>query len=283
MKAVAALSLVCLFTLSACGQAQPVPSPAPMPEISEAPASILPLPTQALTARSWDGEPSALPAQIADGAEFGGETEETVYLLAQLPEKDIALYGLCSPDKDESLLLRDGETVSAFDAPWLTPRRILPTLHLGDFDGDGTEELLALTYTGSGSGVSVWTPVLFEPNSEGWEAFTLPYEPYGGLSPLLSCQRADGESRALLSLGDSTFSLELEDYVEPQPPLEPYVGPIVSYGVEGGSITVKLGVGLYQEGVIPYTLYYVAELRGELVWDGQGFSLCSPLLGDFSD
>lgn len=175
------------------------------------------------------------------------------------------------------------ESVAAFDAPWLTPRRILPTLHLGDFDGDGTEELLALTYTGSGTGVSVWTPVLFEPSSEGWEAFTLPYEPYSGLSPLLSCQRADGESCALLFLGDSMCSLELEDYVEPQAPLEPYVGPIVSYGVEGSSITVKLGVGLYQEGVIPYTLSYVAELRGEIVWDGQGFSLCSPLLGDFSD
>lgn len=281
MKPALPLCLACLLTLTACGgQTQPLPSVQPSPEPAEtsAPAISIPLTSQIVASRPWEGELSSLPSCIVDDPEVG--VGKQPQLLAQLPEADIFLYGMGEQD---ALLLRQGDQAVLFDLPYLTPRRYLPQLFGADFDGDGAQELLILTYIGSGTGVSVWSPVVVEFEAEGWRAVTLPYENYDDdLTPYLSCTAAD-DGRAVIALEGSTLTVSLEDFVDPQIPVELYTGCIVDYDVDEGRITADLAVGLHQKDNIPYTLYYPATLSAELLYDGEGFSLSSPTLSVCSD
>lgn len=285
MKRTAPLVLsAALLLLAACGGASaPVSasSPSPVPSGTAAPAetpeSVLPLSSQPAAGVPWEGDAEALPTQPTD---FLGGWEPGVFLLCRLPEEEVSLYGLCDQEGAERLLLRSGETLTVYDLPWLTPRRILPQLFSGDYDGDGERELLLLTYTDSGTGVSVWTLTVFEREEMGWSGLSLSGSQWAdALEPQLSCQYRE-ERRALLRLGGEALELELEDFVDHNLPLEPYAGTIVHYQVSGDAVTAILSVGLRQEGHVPYTVYYAADLSGQLFYDGEGFSLHSPALAE---
>lgn len=282
MKPAVSLCLACLLTLTACGgQTQTAPSIQPSPETAEprVPTLSIPLTTEIVSSRPWEDELADLPTHIADSPELGfGEQPQ---LLAHLPGEDISLYGM---GEREEVLLRRGNESALFDLPYLTPRRYFPQLFWADFDGDETQELLILTYIGSGTGISVWSPVMVEFEDGSWLAVTLPYGNYDkDLTPLLSCSPTD-KGQAVIALGDGiAVSLELEDYVDPRIPADLYTGCIVDYKVNHDSqITAELAVGLHQENNIPYTLYYPAVLSAELVYDGQGFALASPALSEYS-
>lgn len=280
MKPAVSLCLACLLTLTACGgQTQPAPStPSSLPEVTSSPALSIPLTALATEPKVCTAALSELPDKLVSGPELW--SGESLYLLVQLPDEDIFLYGDGSGD---GLILRKGDSLTAFELSWLTPRSYLPQLYSGDFDGDNASELLLLTYTGSGTGVSSWTLTVFEDEGDSWKALTLPDLSYDDdLTPLLSCEH-ESEGTASISLGNAAVTLTLEDYVAPDVPLEPYTGTIVDYWISGNSITAKLAVGLHQEDTVPYTLYYPAVLSAELVYDGQGFALVSPALSEYSD
>lgn len=90
---------------------------------------------------------ASLPKEIVSPIE-----QNTIYLLAELKEEHIYLYGL--EDQYHVLLIRDGQqTILEWD--YLTPRLILPEMKYADYDGDGTKELAVSLYNGSGTGFSV--------------------------------------------------------------------------------------------------------------------------------
>ncbi|MGE5678841.1 MAG: hypothetical protein ACM3ZR_12365, partial [Pseudomonadota bacterium] len=72
-------------------------------------------------------------------------------LIAALPEKDIYLYAV----KPKGVILYVKGTGHYYDWEYLTPRFILPAIYTGDYDSDGEEEVVVVTYTGSGTGYSV--------------------------------------------------------------------------------------------------------------------------------
>lgn len=83
-------------------------------------------------------------------------------LIAMLTEKDIYLYGA-----EDGVILKQGDKLCTFNwRSYLTPRFVLPILHSGDYDGDGTEELMCVLYVGSGTGVSISELHILEPESE---------------------------------------------------------------------------------------------------------------------
>lgn len=209
MKPATVLCSAILILLTACGgRASADPTPAATPHsapIALSSGSTAPVPCS-LTPDQLPREPVESLVEVWNG--------EPACLLAQLPQEDIALYGLYSEDKSQSLVQRYGEELTAYELPWLGPRCIPPQLFSGDYDGDGDRETLVLTYTGSGTGVSSWTLTLLERTEEGWEAVTLPDASYQeDLSPLLACRWLEGT--AVLSLGEISLPLPaLSEYVE---------------------------------------------------------------------
>jgi len=280
MKAALPLCLACLLTLTSCGghaaALQPETS-SPPPEASFPPFTV-PLTAEHIQPTEYAVDSGQLPTELStDPAVLSAHG---IHLLAQLPEKDISLYGLWDETGAEGLLLDLGGDLAFYEQYWLTPRCVPPELYSGDYDGDGTDELAILTYTGSGTGVSAWTLTVFEKDGGSLRSLTLPDMSYStDVSPLLSCEHTE-LGKALLTLGDADLPIQLEDYADPQAPLEPYVGTCVSYEVSGDAIRLRLLVGLYQEDFIPYTLYYPAVLEGQVAYDGEGFTLMSPALTD---
>lgn len=189
--------------------------------------------------------------------------------LAQISQEDVALYGLPAED---TLILREGNQLTAYWLPWLGPAAIPPQLFSGDYDRDGEGELLILTYTGSGTGVSLWDLTLLERTGDGWDALTLSGTAYQDTLPPLLDFRWDHDS-PVLSFGDTSLPISLPDTIEPGEPLEPLGGTVVSYEVEGNVITSTLDIGvLYGH----FASHFCARLEGQLVYDGEGFSLIEP-------
>ena len=299
MKRILPLCLACLVSLSACSvQGAVIPAAAPAPALSAVPAPAVPsiqpqerltssasplsisLETQALEGTEWNGGLSSLPQTLVDGqaelSDLWDEPSGTV-LLAQLPEKDIFLYGIWDEETpEERCLLRVGDLARSYDLPWATPRCLLPQLHCGDFDGDGKDELAMLANTGSGTGVSVWTLCIVESDLSASLLSDLAYE--DTLASYLGCVYNKGEQQAVITLGNDEITVDLSEYdLTDDSPLEAYAGTIVDYAVEGDAITAQLDVGLYGKG-LPYTVCYFGQLEGQIVYDGAGFSLTDSAL-----
>ena len=276
MKPATVLCSTILILLTACGRrvsADPAPAATPhSAPIALSSGSTAPVPCS-LSPDQLPREPVESLVEVWNG--------EPACLLAQLPQEDIALYGLYSEDKSQSLVLRYGEELTAYELPWLGPRCIPPQFFSGDYDGDGDRETLVLTYTGSGTGVSSWTLTLLERTEEGWEAVTLPDASYQeDLSPLLACRWLEGT--AVLSLGEISLPLPaLSEYVEVGEALEPVAGTVLHYEAEGDGITAILDVGVFCEAYA--TPYYCARLEGRLVYDRKGFSLSEPRLSPLEE
>ena len=111
-----------------------------------------------------------------------------------------------------------------------------PQLALGDYDGDGADELAAMLCTGTGTGVNVWSLYVFEQDGR---ALTL-----GGMLD------ADDVAAAELGL-----------------PAGRYVGSQVYFGTEGDGLRIFLGV------TDDRGLNDIGELTGAVRYDGQTLSL----------
>ena len=293
MKRALPLCLACLMSLAACsaqGAVVPAVSPSasqPVETPAVIPALVQSIPIEAYVSEGteWD-DLSALPQRLVDGqaglSRYMMEPSATV-LLAQLPEKEVALYGVWDEEHpEEQSLLRIGEHAWLYDLQWATPRCYLPQLHSGDFDGDGFEELALLFYVGSGTGVSYWTLGIVELDGDAptlRAVFAHSYE--DTLDPYFSCDYNAEGKEALLSFNNSEpETIDFSDFTPPLPAdaqLVAAVGDIVEYTVEGDAITVHLGVNLYGDD-IPRTCLYPADIEAQVVYDGESFSLFKPTM-----
>lgn len=70
-------------------------------------------------------------------------------LLAELPEKDISLYGYHEDGGLTGAALRIGDTHQYFDWNYMNESGILPEIFCGDIDGDGKEEITVFLYNGA--------------------------------------------------------------------------------------------------------------------------------------
>ncbi len=80
-------------------------------------------------------------------------------LLASIPERNLFLYGA-----DDGVIVKHGEILKPFEWIYLTPRFVLPWMRMEDFDNDGTEEILCVTYVASGTGLSIEELHILEPD-----------------------------------------------------------------------------------------------------------------------
>lgn len=169
--------LLALLLLTACGT-----DAKPAMEVLEVPAFSLP--------ETADAEPVSAPAVVTEGRAPAEDYDlppspaavqehprynmerwasgGVIELLAEAPEADAAFYGLpYSQDAQETALIRWGDSLAEFDWYFATPQMFPPRMAAMDLEGDGENELAVLTYTGSGTGVSVYDLHVLEKNPDG--------------------------------------------------------------------------------------------------------------------
>lgn len=148
-------AVLAVLVLTGCGTkelpetaaAQPISAPAAVTE-GRVPSRLYALPAEVTLLTQW-------------------RENDPVSLLAEVPEKDAALYGVRNGEEAAFILLRWGDSMAEFDWLFETPRRVQPRLWCFDVDGDGQDELVAECYQASGTGVSVYDLHVVEKNGDG--------------------------------------------------------------------------------------------------------------------
>ena len=161
------LALSVILLLSGCAQTPPTtasptpslpvqtasPSDAPSPEPSQAPL------WSTLTIDSLPDEP-------VDLGDFFLFSSPQICLLAQIPELDVAFYGL-NPGYGGGILFRDGDTLLHFEQGF----GALPEVRQGNFSGGEAPELAVLWPLSRDS--MTYDLVFYRPLEEGWTACSI--------------------------------------------------------------------------------------------------------------
>ena len=246
------------FALPETAEAEPISSEAAVTE-GRAPAEDydLPLPREFSPENSWM-------RYDIDGWLRGG----TIGLLAEAPEAGAAFYGLpYSENAHETALIRWGDSLAEFDWDFLTPRRFLPRMAVMDLDGDGKDELIVLTYVGSGTGVSIYDLHVLEKNPDGTLTdYAMPGSLWQErLPPLLRFVQTDG--RNFLILGRELLEIDMEHVLEGQ--MEPSAGWIANFRLlpEEHAIQLLGAVDLWK------TTNYVADYTADVGYRDGVFTL----------
>ena len=246
------------FALPETAEAEPISSEAVVTE-GRAPAEDydLPLPREFSPENSWM-------RYDIDGWLRGG----TIGLLAEAPEAGAAFYGLpYSENAHETALIRWGNSLAEFDWDFLTPRRFLPRMAVMDLDGDEKDELIVLTYVGSGTGVSIYDLHVLEKNPDGTLTdYAMPGSLWQErLPPLLRFVQADG--RNFLILGRELLEIDMEHVLEGQ--MEPSAGWIANFRLlpEEHAIQLLGAVDLWK------TTNYVADYTADVGYRDGVFTL----------
>ena len=246
------------FALPETAEAEPISSEAAVTE-GRAPAEDydLPLPREFSPENSWM-------RYDIDGWLRGG----TIGLLAEAPEAGAAFYGLpYSENAHETALIRWGNSLAEFDWDFLTPRRFLPRMAVMDLDGDEKDELIVLTYVGSGTGVSIYDLHVLEKNpDETLTDYAMPGSLWQErLPPLLRFVQTDG--RNFLILGRELLEIDMEHVLEGQ--MEPSAGWIANFRLlpEEHAIQLLGAVDLWK------TTNYVADYTADVGYRDGVFTL----------
>lgn len=246
------------FALPETAEAEPISSEAAVTE-GRAPAEDydLPLPREFSPENSWM-------RYDIDGWLRGG----TIGLLAEAPEAGAAFYGLpYSENAHETALIRWGNSLAEFDWDFLTPRRFLPRMAVMDLDGDEKDELIVLTYVGSGTGVSIYDLHVLEKNPDGTLTdYAMPGSLWQErLPPLLRFVQTDG--RNFLILGRELLEIDMEHVLEGQ--MEPSAGWIANFRLlpEEHAIQLLGAVDLWK------TTNYVADYTADVGYRDGVFTL----------
>ena len=93
--------------------------------------------------------------------------QNSVGLLAELPEQDVALYGVRDHRGDDRALLRWEDSLAEFDWNFGGPLIVEPRLWCWDADDDGQDEVVLVNHVGSGTGVSIEELHIVEKNEDG--------------------------------------------------------------------------------------------------------------------
>lgn len=141
------------------------------------------------------------------------DVDKAPVLLWESEDGGTAVYGIYRYGKEPYIFIEHDGVIDTFEQDWLTPRSIEPRFKYGDFDGDGTEELAAIYYVGSGTGVSVEQLVFYELRDGHFKSYV--YDPVGFLEDVVTAD-IDNEAHTvtftLTTNGDSVSYDTAEDY-----------------------------------------------------------------------
>jgi hypothetical protein len=204
--------------------------------------------------------------------------------LAEIPERQIALYS----GEQDGVRLVVGDTWRTFNWSYMTPRGILPQMHVADFDGDGTEELMVNLSMGSGTGVSVYELHIVDIYQKPQGAGALPeirkaeafrdscfkaddYKAQLNQPVKLTTYTKNKELRADVAIGTKKWNLslvEFQDNYYGKVKEQPVFGTVVGFSVEKNRLKAEFGLGLTAER-LPWPNYVGKVLADVDYGDGQ--------------
>ena len=272
-------------TNEAAAESPPEPistAPAESPPVT-APAEPLSAPA-VVTAGQAPEEPYDLPTEVIGLKDWIGESRwnhDPVGLLAELPERELSLYGV-TKWLDSSALLRWGDSLAEFSWSFGGPLIVEPQLWCWDVDSDGQEEVVVINHVDSGTGTSIEELHVVKKDGDGTLTdYCFPESLWQeDLSGLLS----------VVSDGDRTYTVlgadlvDLTDEIQTQfPDLNPamiedtstgrWANFSVQSGTDGnGSDLFFTGSAMLEGREIPYD-WYAAEITAAISYENGIFTL----------
>lgn len=198
-----------------------------------------------------------------------------LYMLAELPNENIALYGVNQHDgpySEDPLFLRYGSSLQWLDQTSYSVR-YTPTLAWADFDNDGRNELAAVYCVAYGSGCFIQELHLYEWDGATW------------CNQIYSPKDYEAQVRQDISYGysaeESLFYLSAKHTTIKAPvytaPSGLGFGEWAFFNVDGSSIQLRLYLCAYYEKDIPQI---VGEYTASVGYDGEHFFLFAPSITD---
>ena len=265
-------ALLALTLLSGCGARETASS---LPETS--PAQQISAPAVVTEGREPE-EDDDLSAALDGFSEWMHNStldQNSVGLLAELPEQDVALYGVRDHRGDDRALLRWEDSLAEFDWNFGGPLTVEPRLWCWDADDDGQDEVVLVNHVGSGTGVSIEELHIVEKNEDGTLAdYAFPEELWRDqLSALLTLVK--GNNRVWVSLGRELVDItsQLPENLEPETLRGLGTGNVAGFDTDwprGADIRFSGSVCLDADG---YNSWYVADISAYVSYAGSVFTL----------
>ena len=265
-------ALLALTLLSGCGARETASS---LPETS--PAQQISAPAVVTEGREPE-EDDDLSAALDGFSEWMHNStldQNSVGLLAELPEQNVALYGVRDRRGDDRALLRWGGSLAEFDWSFGGPLTVEPRLWCWDADDDGQDEVVLVNHVGSGTGVSIEELHIVEKNEDGTLAdYAFPEELWRDqLSALLTLVK--GNNRVWVSLGRELVDItsQLPENLEPETLRGLGTGNVAGFDTDwprGADIRFSGSVCLDADG---YNSWYVADISAYVSYAGGVFTL----------
>ena len=265
-------ALLALTLLSGCGARETASS---LPETS--PAQQISAPAVVTEGRELE-EDYDLSAALDGFSEWMHRStwnQDPVGLLAELPEQDVALYGVRDHRGDDRALLRWEDSLAEFDWNFGGPLIVEPRLWCWDADDDGQDEVVLVNHVGSGTGVSIEELHIVEKNEDGTLAdYAFPEELWRDqLSALLTLVK--GNNRVWVSLGRELVDItsQLPENLDPETLRGLGTGNVAGFDTDwprGADIRFSGSVCLDADG---YNSWYVADISAYVSYAGGVFTL----------
>ena len=265
-------ALLALTLLSGCGARETASS---LPETS--PAQQISAPAVVTEGREPE-EDDDLSAALDGFSEWMHNStldQNSVGLLAELPEQDVTLYGVRDHRDNDRALLRWEDSLAEFDWNFGGPLIVEPRLWCWDVDDDGQDEVVLVNHVGSGTGVSIEELHIVEKNEDGTLAdYAFPEELWRDqLSALLTLVK--GNNRVWVSLGRELVDItsQLPENLEPETLRGLGTGNVAGFDTDwprGADIRFSGSVCLDADG---YNSWYVADISAYVSYAGGVFTL----------
>lgn len=201
------------------------------------------------------------------------DVDKTPVLLWESEDGGTAVYGIYRYGKEPYIFIEHDGVIDTFGQHWLTPRRIEPIFEYGDFDGDGTDELAAIYYVGSGTGVSIEQLVIYEKDEDGHFTEHKFKTPENILNEKLTVEIDEENTSVILNFDGKSVTKNygedfeyIKDFLSSYESAEFRFGDIISYNFEGDGITLTGSAGLM-------TVYYAAYVTADVEYAGGNFTL----------
>ena len=265
-------ALLALTLLAGCGARETAPS---LPETTPAQSIFAPAVVTEGREPEEDYDLSAALDGFSEWMHNSTRNQNSVGLLAELPEQDVALYGVRDHRGDDRALLRWEDSLAEFDWNFGGPLIVEPRLWCWDVDDDGQDEVVLVNHVGSGTGVSIEELHIVEKNEDGTLAdYAFPEELWRDqLSALLTLVK--GNNRVWVSLGRELVDItsQLPENLEPETLRGLGTGNVAGFDTDwprGADIRFSGSVCLDADG---YNSWYVADISAYVSYAGGVFTL----------
>ena len=240
---------------------------APAESLSEtAPAELISAPA-VVTEGQVPEEYGALPTEIVSLYDWQ-TSGEPLALLAEIPEQEMALYGVADRDTPY-VLFRWGDTLAEFP-DWVidTPKSVTPELLALDLDGDGAAEPVVSCFQG-GNQVSRYALHVLQQSRGTLTDSQFPESLYEEQLSALLTLSGSGETLTI-SLGSQSVEAALPEEVQAETLEHLWTGAFVSWSEAGGVLWLEDRPALYPEESALASVVSLAVLSARVsLSDGQ--------------